>query len=163
MKINKNKSKREQIIERMNDIKNIILLSEEYIEIASMEKTEENDNKINLGNDMNNMNSGKQETGINTDEITYNDKGTATEENLDLNFINEDNDEEIKEKDKDKEKDKEIEKEKDKDKEKENIDMKNEEYKIPEIKREPIDLFENFRKMNEDYFFPGSFYRFHGI
>ena len=62
MKINKNKSKREQIIERMNDIKNIILLSEEYIEIASMEKIEENDNKINLGNDMNNMNSGKQET-----------------------------------------------------------------------------------------------------
>ena len=108
MKINKNKSKREQIIERMNDIKNIILLSEEYIEIASMEKIEENDNKINLGNDMNNMNSGKQETGINTDEITYNDKGTATEENLDLNFINEDNDEEIKEKEKDKEKDKEI-------------------------------------------------------
>ena len=31
MKINKDKSKREQIIERINDIKNIILLSEEYI------------------------------------------------------------------------------------------------------------------------------------
>ena len=38
--INKDKSKREQIIERMNDIKNIILLSEEYIEIASIEKKE---------------------------------------------------------------------------------------------------------------------------
>ena len=46
---------------------------------------------------------------------------------------------------------------------KENIDMKNEEYKAPEIKREPIDLFGNFRKMNENYCFPGSFYRFHGI
>ena len=42
MKINKDKSKREQIIERMNDIKNIILLSEEYIEIASLEKNRRN-------------------------------------------------------------------------------------------------------------------------
>ena len=37
------------------------------------------------------------------------------------------------------------------------------EYKIPEIKYETIDLFENFRKMNENYCFPGSFYKFHGV
>ena len=42
MKINKDKSKREQIIEIMNNIKNIILLSEEYIEIASLEKNRRN-------------------------------------------------------------------------------------------------------------------------
>ena len=73
MKINKDKSKREQIIERMNDIKNIILLSEEYIEIVSLEKTEENDNKMGLGSNLN-MDKGKQETGINTDIIEYKDK-----------------------------------------------------------------------------------------
>ena len=37
------------------------------------------------------------------------------------------------------------------------------EYKIPEIKYETVDLFENFRKMNENYCFPGSFYKFHGV
>ena len=99
-RINKDKSRREQIIERMNDIKNIILLSEEYIEMASMEKIEENGNKLNLDNNLN-LNNGKQETGINTDIISYKDKGTATEENFDFNLNNEDNDEEIKEKDKD--------------------------------------------------------------
>ena len=107
MKINKNKSKRDQIIERMNDIKNIILLSEEYIEIASMEKIDENDNKMNLGNNLNNIGNGKQEKGINTDIINYKDKGTATEENFDLNLMNDDNDEELKEKEKEKDKEKE--------------------------------------------------------
>ena len=102
MKINKDKSKREQIIERMNDIKNIILLSEEYIEIVSLEKTEENDNKMGLGSNLN-MDKGKQETGINTDIIEYKDIGTATEENFDFNLNNEDDGEETKEKEKDKE------------------------------------------------------------
>ena len=100
MKINKDKSKREQIIERMNDIRNIILLSEEYIEIASLEKTEENDNKMGLGNNLN-MDKGKQEIGINTEIIEYKEKGTATEENFDFNLNNEDDGEETKEKDKD--------------------------------------------------------------
>ena len=100
MKINKDKSKRDQIIERMNDIKNIILLSEEYIEIASLEKTEENDNKMGLGSNLN-MDKGKQETGINTEIIEYKEKGTATEENFDFNLNNEDDGEETKEKDKD--------------------------------------------------------------
>ena len=99
--INKDKSKREQIIERMNDIKNIILLSEEYIEIASFEKKEDNDNKINLDGNYN-INKGKQETGINTDIMTFKDKATATEENFDLDLNNEDNEEETKEKEKDK-------------------------------------------------------------
>ena len=100
MKINKDKSKREQIIERMNDIKNIILLSEEYIEIASLEKTEENDNKMGLGSNLN-MDKGKQEAGINTDIIEYKDIGTATEENFDFNLNNEDDGEETTEKEKD--------------------------------------------------------------
>jgi hypothetical protein len=100
MKINKDKSKREQIIERMNDIKNIILLSEEYIEIVSLEKTEENDNKMGLGSNLN-MDKGKQETGINTDIIEYKDIGTATEENFDFDLNNEDDGEETKEKEKD--------------------------------------------------------------
>ena len=51
--INKDKSKREQIIERMHDIRNIILLSEEYIEIASMDKNEDNNNILNLDGNMN--------------------------------------------------------------------------------------------------------------
>ena len=100
MKINKDKSKREQIIERMNDIKNIILLSEEYIEIVSLEKTEENDNKMGLGSNLN-MDKGKQETGINTDIIEYKDIGTATEENFDFDLNNEDDGEETKGKEKD--------------------------------------------------------------
>ena len=37
------------------------------------------------------------------------------------------------------------------------------EYKIPEVKYERIDLFDNFKKMNENYCFPGSFFKFHGI
>ena len=57
--INKNKSKRDQIIERMNDIKNIILLSEEYIEIASLEKNDNNNNKMNFDSNLN-SNSGKR-------------------------------------------------------------------------------------------------------
>ena len=86
-KVNKDKSKREQIIERLNDIKNIILLSDEYIEIVSINKT--NDNKLN--NDMNfnlGNNKGKEEAAINTDPIVYKNKATATEENLDLNINN---------------------------------------------------------------------------
>ena len=83
----------------MNDIKNIILLSEEYIEIASMDKIEENDTKINIGNILN-TNKGKQETGINTDIVSYKDKATATEENFDFNLNNEENEDEIKEKEK---------------------------------------------------------------
>ena len=98
--INKDKSKREQIIERMHDIRNIILLSEEYIEIASMDKNEDNNNILNLDG---NMNQGKQETGINTDVINYKDKATATEENFDFNLDNDNNDEEIKEKESNKE------------------------------------------------------------
>ena len=104
--INKNKSKRDQIIERMNDIRNIILLSEEYIEIASLEKNEDNNNKMNFDSNLN-SNSGKQDTGINTDIISYKDKATATEENFDFNLDNEDNNDnnELKDKDKDKDKD----------------------------------------------------------
>ena len=102
MKINKDKSKREQIIEIMNNIKNIILLSEEYIEIASLEKTEETDNKMGLGINLN-MDKRKQETGINTDIIEYKDKGTAIEENFNFDLNNEDDGEEAKEKEKDKE------------------------------------------------------------
>ena len=98
-RINKDKTKREQIIERMNDIKNIILLSEEYIEIASMDKIEENDNKLNIGNILN-TNKGKQETGINTDIVSYKDRATATEEIFDFNLNNEENEDEIKEKEK---------------------------------------------------------------
>ena len=98
--INKNKSKREQIIERMNDIKSIVLLSEEYIDIINMEKVNDNNNNdmnFNLGN-----NQGKQDIAINTDPIIYKNKATATEENIDLNINNneennnDDNDEENK-------------------------------------------------------------------
>ena len=90
-KINKDKSKREQIIERMNDIKSIILLSDEYMDIASFEKKEGFDNNFNFGT--NNFNNEKaQEVGINTDLIEYKDKGTITA-GLDLNFDeNENND-----------------------------------------------------------------------
>ena len=104
-KINFNKSKREQIIERMNDIKNIILLSDEYIEIASIEKKEANDNNFNFDNNSINNNQ-KQELGINTDIIEYKDKGTVTVEGFDLNFNDKDednNDEDVNDK-KDKEK-----------------------------------------------------------
>ena len=38
-----------------------------------------------------------------------------------------------------------------------------EDYKPPEIKHEIIDLFENFNKMNKDYCFPGSFFKFKNI
>ena len=102
-KINTDKSKREQIIERLNDIKNIVLLSEEYIDIASIEKN--NDDKYGGGKDMNfNMGDtkGKQDIAINTDEIVYKNKATATDENFNLNLNNEENeenDEENKEKD----------------------------------------------------------------
>ena len=53
-------------------------------------------------------------------------------------------------------------------KQNENFEFKNEvkekeEYKIPKIKEEKIDLFANFNKMNEDYCFPGCFFRLHGI
>ena len=98
--INKNKSKRDQIIERMNDIKSIVLLSEEYIDIINMDKANDNNNNdmnFNLGN-----NQGKQDIAINTDPIIYKNKATATEENIDLNIKNneennnEDNDEENK-------------------------------------------------------------------
>ena len=100
--INKNKSKRDQIIERLNDIKNIILLSEEYIEIASLEKTTDNKNDkmdFNIGS-----NQGKQDLAVNTDPIVYKNKATATEENFDLNMNNNEgndneNDEENKDKD----------------------------------------------------------------
>ena len=70
--------------------------SEEYIEIVSLEKTEENDNKMGLGSNLN-MDKGKQETGINTDIIEYKDIGTATEENFDFDLNNEDDGEETKE------------------------------------------------------------------
>jgi hypothetical protein len=100
-KINRDKSKREQIIERLNDIKNIVLLSEEYIEIASIEKNGDKfggrDMTFNSGD-----NHGKQDIAINTDEIVYKSKATATDENLDFNSNNEDNqqnDEENKNKD----------------------------------------------------------------
>ena len=101
-KINKDKSKRDQIIERLNDIKNIILLSDnDYIEIASMEKT--NSDKLNNDFNYNMDNQKKQDIAINTDEIIYKNKATATEENFDLKLNNEnnneDNDEEKKEKD----------------------------------------------------------------
>ena len=100
--INKNKSKRDQIIERLNDIKNIILLSEEYIEIASLEKTTDNKNDnmdFNIGSTQ-----GKQDLAVNTDPIVYKNKATATEENFDLNMNNNEgndneNDEENKDKD----------------------------------------------------------------
>ena len=103
-KVNKNKSKREQIIERLNDIKNIVLLSEEYIEIASMEKN--SDNKFG-GKDMNfnsSDNQGKQDIAVITDKITYKSKATATEENFNFDLNNEDN-EQNDEDNKDKEKD----------------------------------------------------------
>ena len=100
-KINRDKSKREQIIERLNDIKNIVLLSEEYIEIASIEKNGDKfggrDMTFNSGD-----NHGKHDIAINTDEIVYKSKATATDENLDFNSNNEDNqqnDEENKDKD----------------------------------------------------------------
>lgn len=41
--------------------------------------------------------------------------------------------------------------------------IEEENFQPPEIKREKIDLFDSFRKINEDYCFPGCFYRFHGI
>ena len=100
-KINKDKSKRDQIIERLNDIKNIILLSDnDYIEIASMNKIK-NDNLNDFNYNMD-INQKKQDIAINTDTIIYKNKATATEENFDLKLNNEnnneDNDEEKKEK-----------------------------------------------------------------
>ena len=35
------------------------------------------------------------------------------------------------------------------------------EYNPPEIKQEKIDLFDNFKNKNENYTFPGAFYKFH--
>ncbi len=35
------------------------------------------------------------------------------------------------------------------------------EYNPPEIKHEKIDLFDNFKNKNENYTFPGAFYKFH--
>ena len=46
---------------------------------------------------------------------------------------------------------------------KENKEKEKEKFKIPEVKYEYIDLFSNFNKMNEDYYFPGNFYKFHGM
>ena len=103
--INKDKSKRDQIIERLNDIKNIVLLSEDYIEIASMDKISDINDKLNDDINLNNQN--KQDIAVNTDEIVYKNKATATEENFDLNQNNnegnnnEENDEENKDKEKD--------------------------------------------------------------
>ena len=81
-KIDKNKSKREQIIERLNDLKDIVLLSDEYIEIVSMDKISNKNDEINLNDDFN----GKENKAVNTDEIVYKNKATATEENINLNI-----------------------------------------------------------------------------
>ena len=82
-KINKNKSKREQIIERLNDIKNIVLLTEEYFEFISIDKNNDNLND-NMGFNVDG-NNGKIEKGVNTDVITYKNKATATDERFDFN------------------------------------------------------------------------------
>ena len=81
-KIDKNKSKREQIIERLNDLKNIVLLSDEYIEIVSMDKIGNKNDDMNLNDNI----IGKENKAINTDEIVYKDKATATDENINLNL-----------------------------------------------------------------------------
>ena len=47
--------------------------------------------------------------------------------------------------------------------EKENEIKEKEISEISEIKHEKINLYENFKKMNEDYYFPGSFFKFHLI
>ena len=78
-KIDKNKSKREQIIERLNDLKNIVLLSEEYIEIVSMDKQSNKNDEMNF-----NINKGKEDVAVGTEPIVYKDKATATEENYNL-------------------------------------------------------------------------------
>ena len=86
-KICKDKSKRDQIIERLNDIKNLILLSDEYLDLYSFDKSNEN-NLDDMDDEINNK---KQEIAINTDPIIYKDKGTATDENYDINNTNNNN------------------------------------------------------------------------
>ena len=94
-KIDKNKSKREQIIERLNDLKNIVLLSEEYIEIVSMDKQSNKNDEMNF-----NINKGKEDVAVGTEPIVYKDKATATEENYNLKLNeNENNNNENEEED----------------------------------------------------------------
>jgi hypothetical protein len=81
-KIDKNKSKREQLIERLNDLKNIVLLSDDYIDIVSMDKINNKNDEMNLNDDF----KGKENKAVNTDEVIYKDKATATDENVNLNI-----------------------------------------------------------------------------
>ena len=81
-KIDKNKSKRDQIIERLNDIKNIVLLSEEYIDIVSMDKVANKNDELNF----NAINSGKEDVAVSTEPIVYKNKATATDESFNLNI-----------------------------------------------------------------------------
>ena len=88
-KICRDKSKRDQIIERLNDIKNLILLSDDYLDLYGFDKSDEN--KLDDMDDENNNK--KQDMAINTDPIIYKDKSTATDENYDINNKNNDNEE----------------------------------------------------------------------
>ena len=80
-KIDKNKSKRDQIIERLNDIKNIVLLSDEYIDIVSMDKVANKSDEL-----FNTNNSGKEDVAVGTEPIVYKNKATATDESINLNI-----------------------------------------------------------------------------
>ena len=81
-KIDKNKSKRDQIIERLNDLKNIVLLSDEYIDIVSMDKISNKNDELNF----NANNSGKEDVAVGTEPIVYKNKATATDESINLNL-----------------------------------------------------------------------------
>ena len=124
-----------------NDISNDPKISNDTISGSGTK-----DNKINQENPMNNrINLGKRNNS-NFEKEKINNKMEIDEgeenKNDNKDFLNENNA---------------INKEDEND----DYEKRKKEYKIPEIKYEKIDLYENFKKMNENYIFPGSFYKFH--
>ena len=130
---------------------------------------EQNDNENNKNENLNNENMSKE--NINKEKSNDINNNDEAEEQFDDIKMEIEPDEKNKKNDTENKGAHNIEKKMEEDQEENKIidkkenenENENEEYKIPEIKREQIDLFENFRKMNEDYCFPGSFYRFHGL
>ena len=145
----------------------------------------EKDNSISSNNAISNDNNNNENKNENSDIVNGNDNinNESKKENESLN--NENNEEEVdimliedeNRENKNENSNNENNSKNDKDdiissenKDKEDMDVelneeenKFEDYKPPEIKHEIIDLFENFNKMNKDYCFPGSFFKFKNI
>ena len=127
-----------------------------------------NINKSNVNIKMEIEDAKKSERSIKENKEKTNNKGIIEEGEKSINDIikniNLGKKNQMNEKEKEKEIKTEIKTEKEEEKEiKKEKEEEKEEYKIPEIKFENIDLFENFRKMNDNYCFPSYFYRMHGI